>query len=110
MALLSKFLEDFGHATGIPAIGLTRAVYSAAIIGYIANVVVPGLKRKPKIKVENEEEAKVQAVSRQNSQHPTKPKGPAVNKYKNIGTHSFTFLFYYYSIVIGNSSYVFEKC
>ena len=46
MALLSKLLEDFSNVTGIPAIGLTRAVYSAAIIGYIAKVVIPGLKLK----------------------------------------------------------------
>ena len=43
MALLSKFLEDFGNRTGIPLIGITRVVYSAAILGYVANVVIPNI-------------------------------------------------------------------
>ena len=36
-----KFLEDFGSATGIPALAISRALYSAAIFGYIYNVAIP---------------------------------------------------------------------
>ena len=85
MGLLSKFLEDFGNRTGIPLIGITRVVYSAAILGYVANVVIPNIKissnrsTKPKIE-KNEDESKILSVSRQNSQLNAKPKGPAVNR------------------------------
>ena len=85
MGLLSKFLEDFGNRTGIPLTGITRVVYSAAILGYVANVVIPNVKissnrsTKPKIE-KNEDETKILSVSRQNSQLNAKPKGPAVNR------------------------------
>ena len=89
MAFLSKFLEDFGNRTGIPLVGITRVVYSAAILGYVANIVLPNIKTsskrsssKPKIE-KNEEETKILSVSRQNSQLQNakpKPKGPAVNR------------------------------
>ena len=85
MGLLSKFLEDFGNRTGIPLVGITRVVYSAAILGYVANVVAPNIKissnrsTKPKIE-KNEDETKILSVSRQNSQLNAKPKGPAVNR------------------------------
>ena len=85
MGLLSKFLEDFGNRTGIPLIGITRVVYSAAILGYVANVVIPNIKisskRSAKLKIEkNEAETKILSVSTQNSQLNAKPKGPAVNR------------------------------
>ena len=81
MAILSKFFEDFANATGIPALGISRAVYSAAIVGYIVNVAIPALKKKPKGKIENVEDAtKVdEAVPMQSSQKKTK--SPAVNRY-----------------------------
>ena len=89
MALLSKFLEDFGNRTGIPLIGITRVVYSAAILGYVANVVIPNIKisskqSKGKAKIEkNEDETKILSVSKENSQLNAKPKGPAVNRYNS---------------------------
>jgi len=81
MAILSKFFEDFANATGIPALGISRAVYSAAIVGYIVNVAIPALKKKPKAKIENVEDAtKVgDSVPMQSSQKKTK--SPAVNRY-----------------------------
>ena len=48
MALLSKFLEDFGTATGIPAIAISRTLYSAAILGYIYNVAFPEWQKSRK--------------------------------------------------------------
>ena len=91
MALLSKFLHDFGNTTGIPAIGISRAVYSAAILGYFYNVALPhfkklGSNKKPKQKeeIENTDE-NTEVLARQISQiqEKKKPKGPAVNKYIN---------------------------
>ena len=95
MALLSKFLEDFGATTGIPAIAISRTLYSAAILGYIYNVALPewkksrknpkqiGVPGEKKIRREEEDE-KVQEIVRQVSQHvdnkESKPKGPAVNR------------------------------
>ena len=82
MAILSKFFEDFANATGIPALGISRAVYSAAIVGYIVNVAIPALKKKSKAKIENVEHAPTkvdEAVHMQSSQKKTK--SPAVNRY-----------------------------
>ena len=98
MALLSKFLEDFGSATGIPALAISRTLYSAAIFGYIYNVAIPeyqnirknsGKTQEQKIGVKKgreDEEEKVEEIVRQVSQHhdnveeQRKPKGPAVNR------------------------------
>ena len=86
MAILSKFFEDFAHATGIPALGISRAVYSAAIVGYIVNVAIPALTKKPKkAKIENVEDGGVkvdEAIPIQSSQNKTK--SPAVNRYNEI--------------------------
>ena len=88
MALLSKFLADFGHATGIPALAISRTLYSAAILAYVYNVVVPQCRKKSKQGTKNEdteEDEQVQKRIRQMSScNPAidheKPKGPAVNK------------------------------
>ena len=84
MALLSKFLEDFGHASGIPALAISRTLYCAAILGYVYNVMVP--ERKNRIKKpedEAEEDEKVQDRIRHMSfskKDDRKPQGPAVNR------------------------------
>ena len=85
MAILSKFLEDFSLASGIPLIGISRVAYTAAIAGYIYNVAIPEWKsRKAATNTgkNDEEEANVQTLVDQVSskKEEVKPKSPAVNK------------------------------
>lgn len=84
MAFLSKFLNDFGQATGIPALALSRFAYSAVIVGYIYNVAIPEFSSKNKKKTpppSSKEEDEVEELTRQVSVKPEKkPKGPAVNR------------------------------
>ena len=86
MAILTKFLQDFGNATGIPAIAISRTVYSAAILGYVANVAVPAWRNRNKAKDDIiDEEEKELEISRQVSlshqlQEAKKTKGPGVNR------------------------------
>ena len=86
MAILSKFIEDFSHASGIPFIGISRVAYTAAIAGYIYNVAIPEWKRRrttlaKTAKTEDEDQVQdlVSRFSHQEESVPT-PKGPAVNK------------------------------
>ena len=96
MALLSKFLEDFGFATGIPALGISRTLYSAAILAYIYNVAIPEWKKYKRNKQDNkidtkkinidedekvEERVRLMSLSSVEEKTKRKPKGPAVNRY-----------------------------
>ena len=100
MALLSKFLTDFGSATGIPALAISRTLYSVAIVGYIYNVAIPEWKKSGKTQLQKnsvkkgpqDEDEKVQEIAKQVSQHhgveeERKPKGPAVNRYISLRCH-----------------------
>lgn len=85
MAILSKFLEDFSKASGIPFIGISRVAYTAAIVGYIYNVAIPewhSSKAAVKSTKKDDEESTVQTlvdkVSSKNEK--TKTESPAVNK------------------------------
>ena len=74
---------------GIPAIGVSRAAYSALILGYVYNVLLPefkNLRKEKKIrqndgdKDEEQNQEIVRHVSQKNDNEKKKPKGPAVNK------------------------------
>ena len=85
MAIVSKFLEDFSYASGIPIIGISRVAYTAAIAGYIYNVAIPEWKRRRamtgKGDEKTEDEDQVQnLVGKLSTQEDETPKGPAVNK------------------------------
>ena len=85
MAIVSKFLEDFSHASGIPIIGISRVAYTAAIAGYIYNVAIPEWKRRRAVtgkgdeKTEDEDQVQ-NLVGKLSTQEVETPKGPAVNK------------------------------
>ncbi len=98
MAILSKFVIDLGDKIGsAPALAVTRGLYSAAILAYIANIAIPAYKERQRKKKEkpqkttskdaseDEDDKAVRALARQVSVQAAKksgrPAGPAVNKY-----------------------------
>ncbi len=99
--VLSKFVYDQGERLGIPRLALARGIYTAAILGYVAKVVVfPAIakrsKRRRKDRNEGggqnkngeDEEAKKEAIMRSISKRKEdeeerkkrKKRGPAVNR------------------------------
>ena len=85
MAIVSKFLEAFSYASGIPIIRISRVAYTAAIAGYIYNVAIPEWKRRRAVtgkgdeKTEDEDQVQ-NLVGKLSAQEVETPKGPAVNK------------------------------
>ncbi len=89
MAILSKFVNDVGSSLGVPALAISRGLYSAAIIAYIAKVAYPAITEHSALKKhdppKDEEDEAIRRLSRQISQplikEKSKPRPPAVNRY-----------------------------
>ena len=84
----SKFLEATEDKFGIPAVAISRGIYSAAIIGYLWKVVYPGLKsgskRKTSLAMDMEEDQETvkasQLIAKKDEKDHKRKQGPAVNK------------------------------
>lgn len=85
MVTLSKYLQETGDRLGIPALAITRGVYSAAIVGYFIRVAYPRWKNKskpkPKPKTETEDSDDEEAMrAKAMALAVKKPHGPGVNR------------------------------
>jgi ATP-binding cassette subfamily D (ALD) protein 2 len=88
--VLSKFLEATEERLGIPAIAVSRGIYSAAILGYLLKVVYPNWKNRRNSKKvaksydeRDEEDETIKAaevIAKRDSEESKKKQGPAVNR------------------------------